>query len=61
MKLNTTYKIGQKLVMGDHVMTVIGYEYIEGRSLRYVLLSINDNKSDWSYYHEFEIKALLEK
>lgn len=61
MKLNTAYKIGQKLVIGDHVMTVIGYEYIEGRSLRYALLSINDNKTDWCYLHEFEIKALSEK
>ena len=59
MKIATSYKIGQKLIIGDHIMTVIGIEYIEGRSLRYILLSINDNKTDWSYLHEFEIKALL--
>lgn len=61
MNLKLKYKVGQKICVGDHIMTVIGHEYVEGRNLRFILLSILDNKTDWLYLYEFEILALKTK
>ncbi len=59
--VNLKYKIGQKIVVSDYVMTVIGFEYLPNRGMRYIILTVNENKTDWLYMYEFEIEALKEK
>lgn len=61
MKVNLKYKLKQKITLSDYIVTLIGFEYVEERGLRYILLSINENKTDWLYLYEFEIEALKVK
>lgn len=58
MEVKLKYKIGEKLKFNDRLVTVIGFDYIEGRGVRYALLWI-DGKPTWEYLHDFEIDALL--
>lgn len=39
-------------------MTVIGFEYIEERGLRYILLNNIGSEMKWEYLYGFEIEAL---
>ena len=61
MKVNLKYKIGKKIKTDSKIMTVIGFEYIEGRGLRYILLNASENNIDWRYLYDFEIENILEK
>jgi len=59
MQVDLKYKIGQKLKFNDRVVTVIGFDYVEGRGLRYIVLWI-DGKPGWECLYDFEIEALLQ-
>lgn len=61
MTIKLKYKIGQNITIGDYIMTVIGFEYINNRAERYILLTINQNKTEWLYLYEFEIEAMKHK
>ncbi len=52
------HKIGERIKTESRIYTVIGYEYIKGRALRYALLYVDNGKTDWLYLYEFEIKSL---
>ncbi len=58
MRVKLDYKIGEKIIISDYVMIVIGFEYLEGRGMRYILLTVNGNATEWRYLYTFEIKAL---
>lgn len=59
MQVNLTYQIGEEIKTAGWVYTVVGIEYVEGRSLRYILLYVaTDGKPEWAYLHEFEIEKL---
>jgi hypothetical protein len=40
-------------------MTVIGFEYIEGRGVRYILLNNINSDIKWEYLYDFEIENIL--
>lgn len=56
--LEISYKIGDKIKAGDRAFSVIGYEFIQPRGVRYILLHMSEGEPKWSYYYEFEIKQL---
>lgn len=58
MKVKLKYKIGETIVAGDRKYKLIGFEYIEGVSLKYVLLFVKDGTPTWAYMYEKEIEML---
>lgn len=56
--LKIEYEIGDKIDLGDTIGTFIGYEYIKGRSMRYIIMVLKNNQSEWVYLYPFELKAL---
>ncbi len=56
--LNVKYRIGQVLKTEDRKYTLIGYEYIESRAMRYIYLTVDHGKPDWIYLFDFEVDAL---
>ena len=59
--LKVKYKIGQQLKILDRIYTVIGYEYVESRALRYILLHGDMGVNKWEYMYDFEVQTLLSK
>lgn len=51
------YDIGEKIVHDGGYYKVIGYEYVKGRGVRYILLT-KDSKISWEYLHDFEIAMI---
>jgi len=58
MQVELKYKIGEVIELFDRKVRVIGFEYIVGRGIRYVLLWATDDKIDWQFLYEFEIESL---
>lgn len=58
MKLNVEYQINEIIKTESKVYTVAGYEYIEGRSMKYILIHVKDGSLAWEYLTAFEIKAI---
>jgi hypothetical protein len=58
MNIKLKYKIGKKIITDNKIMTVIGFEYIEERGLRYILLNNIGSEMKWEYLYGFEIEAL---
>lgn len=56
-----TYKIGKKIKIADREYTVIGYEYIPKRAIRYILAHVVEGTPKWEYLFEFEIEMMIEK
>lgn len=57
MKLK--YKVGEKVKTDYGILKVIGYEYIQGRGIRYILLRLDTNGGPvWDYMFDFEIKMI---
>lgn len=59
--LTVKYKIGSVLETADRKYTLLGYEHIEGRGLRYAYLIVDNGKPDWIYLYDFEIEAMQKK
>lgn len=57
--LGVKYKIGEIISGCAKLYSVIGYEYVEGRGLRYILASVDKEGVQWTYLYEFEIKNIL--
>lgn len=57
--LTVKYKIGSVLKTSTRHYSLIGYEYIEGRAIRYIYLYLDNGKTDWMYLYEFEIQMLV--
>lgn len=60
MQVELKYQIGEKIKAGDRVYVVLGFEYIQGVSLKYVLLHQKDGAAAWAYMYEKEIEFLME-
>jgi len=58
MQVELKYQIGEKIKAGDRIYTVIGFEYVIERGLRYILLHANDGKVLWEYLFSYEIEAM---
>ncbi len=58
MKVKLKYKLGGKIKTEGKMYTVIGFDYVIERGLRYVLLHVENGKTQWEYLHEFEIEAI---
>lgn len=52
------YAIGEEIKWDGGIFKVIGYSYIEGRGLQYIVMSSVSGKVDWQYFYEFEIKMM---
>lgn len=57
--LNIKWKIGQKLKLETGLVTIIGYNHVEGRGLQYICMRTVNGEVKWDYLHEFELNALL--
>lgn len=57
MQVKLKYKIGEVVKLVDRHVTVIGFEYVESRGIRYILLWI-DGKPGWEYLFDFEIESM---
>lgn len=53
------YRIGQQIKGPDREYTIVGFEYLHCRGIRYLLFHIVDGKNVWEYMYEFEIEILL--
>ena len=52
------YSVGDKIRHDGGVWKVIGFEYVKGRGIRYILLTVKNQVLEWLYLFSFEIKAL---
>lgn len=52
------YKIGEEIKWDGGIFKVIGYSYIEGRGIQYVVMASNSGKLEWQYFYEFEIEMI---
>jgi hypothetical protein len=59
--LTIKHQIGDKIKSSDRIYTVIGYEHVSDRGLRYILLYGDSGKVEWIYLYEFEIDSIIEK
>lgn len=55
MQLDTKFKIGDKIKMGEHKYTVSGFEYTINWGLRYILSYFRDGKVGFEVMTESEI------
>lgn len=60
MQVDLKYQINEKIKTAEKLYTVIGFEIVIGRGMRYVLAHQKDGKCEWEYMYEFEIEALKE-
>ena len=58
MKVDLKYKIGEKIKSDERIYTVIGFDYVKERGLRYILLHVVDGKAVWEFMYAFEIEAI---
>jgi len=56
--LDVKYPTGEKIEADNKTYTVIGYEFVVDRGIRYVLLYMDSGKADWAYLYDFEIEVL---
>jgi len=53
------YKVGEKVKTDYGILKVIGYEYIQSRGIKYILLRLDINGTPiWDYMFDFEIKMV---
>lgn len=60
MKVKLKYRMGQKIKTAAKIYTVIGFEYVILRPVRYCLLHMKDSTPTWDYFYEEEIELLKE-
>jgi hypothetical protein len=58
MQIKLKYKIGMLIKTESKVYTVIGFEYIIERGIRYTLMHVESGKTTWEYMYAFEIEAI---
>lgn len=56
--LTVKHEIGQTIKNDGGVYKVIGYEFVQGRGIRYILLSLKNGTPEWLYLYDFEIKLI---
>jgi len=61
MLVDLDYKLGETIKSSAKLYTVIGFEWVEERGLRYILLHLKDGVCVWDYMYRFEIEAIKEK
>jgi hypothetical protein len=52
------YEIGDIIKWDNGKLKVIGYSFIKGRGIQYILLSHTGSKFEWEYLYAFEIEQL---
>lgn len=55
---SVVHKVGERIIKDCGVFKVIGYEFVQGRGTRYILLTAKNGNPEWSYLYDFEIKSL---
>ena len=60
MQVELKYQIGEKIKAVDRVYVVLGFEYIQGISIKYVLLHQKEGAATWAYMYEKEIEFLTD-
>lgn len=58
MNINLKYNPGEKVKTEHKILMCIGFEYIKGRGIRYIFLTLDCGKPLWEYLYDFEIKML---
>ena len=61
MNIKLKYKIGTNVIVEEKIYYCIGFEYIESRGIRYILLNNKGESIDWLYLYDFEIEMLKYK
>ena len=56
-QIDVKYKIGDVLESESKTWKVVGYEIIHER-IRYICLSVVDDKTHWDFMYDFEIEAI---
>jgi hypothetical protein len=56
--LEVKHSIGDEIKCDAGKLKVIGYTYVEGRGIQYILLTHTGSKFEWEYLYDFEIEML---
>lgn len=52
------HEIGDIIKWDNGKLKVIGYSYVKGRGIQYILLAHSGSKFDWEYLYDFEIDLI---
>lgn len=59
MNIKLKHEIGETINAKERKYKVIGFEYVKGRGIRYILLHTNGGQVQWEYMYGFDIKAII--